>query len=75
MTALPKQKPIRLKGRTLHDLYQEVYTRDHGCCVKCNRWIEPGTPPHHIILKGRGGSDTEENLEMQCLICHDKAHN
>lgn len=71
----PRKKPIRLKGRKLIELYEAVYKRDHGLCVKCGKWIEPGTIPHHRILKSQGGSDIMDNLEMQCLKCHDKEHN
>lgn len=69
----PKAKPIRLKGKKLHDLYNAVYNRDKGLC-KCGKWIEPGTPPHHIVFRSQGGSDTMENLEMCCNDCHNKIH-
>jgi len=81
----PKKKPIRLKGKKLHDLYKRVYERDRGRCVKCGYPIPEGTIPHHIIHKSQGGEDTEENLEMLCEIkwdengnilpgCHRKEH-
>jgi len=60
----PKRKPIRLKGRALRRIYEAVYDRDGGCCVKCGAWIPRGTIPHHIIHKSQGGEDTMDNLEM-----------
>ena len=72
----PKHKAIRLKGKKLIALYEAVYERDGGICQKCKKnWIEPGTIPHHKILKSQGGEDTKENLEMRCLECHDVEHN
>jgi len=74
-TPVPKHKPLRLKGKPLRLLYEAVYERDGGRCVKCGRFIKPGTIPHHIIHKSQGGEDTMENLEMSCIYCHDEEHN
>jgi len=67
-------KPIRLKGEKLMNLYREVYKRDNGLCVKCGTFVEPGTIPHHIIFRSQGGSDTLDNLQTLCLVCHGWAH-
>ena len=79
-----KKKPIRLKGKKLHKLYQEVYERDQGLCQvlklengiykKCGKWVEPGTPPHHVVPRSQGGSDTAENLITICNECHYRKH-
>lgn len=75
MPADPKpDKPIRLQGKKKHDLYMEVWFRDKGCCVGCGKWVEPGTPPHHIKKKSQGGGDTEDNLVTICMECHSKHH-
>ena len=71
---LQKRKTLRLKGRKLIELYRAVYERDGGCCVYCGKWIEPGTIPHHKVKKSQGGSDTLDNLEMCCTVCHGKEH-
>ena len=70
----PKPKPIRLKGKRLHTLYNAVYKRDNGLCVDCGKWVEKGTPPHHIVFKSQGGSDTMDNLKTVCMDCHFKYH-
>lgn len=70
----PKHKPVRLKGKKLIALYRAAYERDGGHCVKCGRWIEPGTIPHHKRHKSQGGSDTMENLETLCMECHAGKH-
>lgn len=67
-------KPTRLKGKKLIALYRQVYERDNGCCVRCGRWIEEGTIPHHRKYKSQGGGDTLDNLEMLCMECHSKEH-
>ncbi len=69
-----KQMTIRLKGKAKIALYKAVYDRDGGCCVRCKRWIEPGSIPHHIIRKSQGGEDTMDNLETLCMECHYKEH-
>ena len=69
-----KHKPIRLKGKKKIDLYKQVYERDGGCCVKCGRYVPPGTIPHHKVFKSHGGDDTLENLELLCMDCHRRIH-
>ena len=71
---VPKPHVKRLEGKALKLLHEAVYKRDHGRC-KCGKWIEPGTPAHHIILKSQGGEDPMSNLEMKCTDCHDNEHN
>lgn len=70
---IPKHKPLRLKGQRLHQLYTKVYNRDNGLCG-CGKWVEPGTPPHHIIPRSQGGEDIEDNLITICFDCHDQIH-
>ena len=72
----PKHKPLRLKGKKLTDLYRQVYDRDDGTCQHpdCFKWIEPGTPPHHIVFKSQGGEDLISNLEMLCYKHHYAKH-
>ena len=65
---------IRLKGKKLHDLYNLVYDRDGGKCFICGKYIERGTPPHHIKYRSQGGEDVMENLVMLCNECHRKVH-
>jgi len=62
----PKVKTIRLKGKALHDLYEEVRQRDGELCIACGKWVEPGNPPHHIEPRGTGGQDVLENLVTVC---------
>ena len=71
MLSCPKNKPIRLKGKAYKKLQVEVLERDRFMCM-CGKYTE--SPPHHIIPRGRGGSDTADNLITLCDSCHRKAH-
>ena len=41
-------------------------------CFRCEQRM--GVHVHHTTFRSQGGSDTEDNLEMLCIICHDAAH-
>ena len=75
MIEIPKIRPTRLKGKKLHDLYESVIQRDNVTCQKCEeRDPLKLDPPHHIIYKSRGGSDTHANLILLCRDCHKWVH-
>ncbi len=73
---LPKDKPVRLKGKAMGDLRERVYKRDEGKCVWCghNVILERGhwwsMHLSHERSKGANGPDTEENTRCECLNCH-----
>ena len=71
----PKNKPVRLKGKKLTDLYKKVLERDNYTCQdKCCPGGFPIDPPHHIVFKSQGGGDTEDNLITYCRHCHGLRH-
>lgn len=72
---IPKIKRIRLKGKALSKLCEEVYNRDSGLCVYCSHYVEPGVKPHHEPLKSQGGQDRLEGMVMLCNKCHYLRHN
>lgn len=49
-----------------------VYKRDGYACVLCqdNRAIHL----HHFISRGKGGTDSEDNLVCLCPACHRVIH-
>jgi 5-methylcytosine-specific restriction endonuclease McrA len=71
-----KEIPIRLEGKSLEALRDECYERDNGCCQECGKWL----PRHgevlfrahmaHIKGRGRGGSDTIDNVRVLCAMHH-----
>jgi hypothetical protein len=50
----------------------EVYTRDGRACILCldARVVQL----HHVVPRGRGGSDAPQNLVCLCPACHRVAH-
>jgi len=67
---------IRLKGEALTALRRRVFERDGWKCCECGRGCSWATGHlAHIIGRGRGGSDTEENTRLLCGDCHHAEHN
>jgi 5-methylcytosine-specific restriction endonuclease McrA len=72
MPAAPKPKP-RIVDKTF---YSRVIERD-GCCLYGlihKDGCKGGLDPHHIVPRGRGGSDVLENGITLCRKHHDMAH-
>jgi 5-methylcytosine-specific restriction endonuclease McrA len=69
---------IRLKGPALTALRRNVLVRDGWRCQRCGVSISDALPDwhprkahmRHILGRGAGGSDTEENCEASCMSCH-----
>lgn len=72
----PKHPAIRLERTAMRQLQRAVLERDHNTCQVCGCHTE--APPHHVILRGRGGSDIASNLTALCgpaeNDCHDGFH-
>lgn len=69
-----------------HEMVEQVQIRSNGICENCGRWIGIITASncHHVISRGRGGSDILSNLICLCssfqffgkedLSCHTAEH-
>ena len=68
----PKPTTIRKGGRAYRQLQVLVLRRDNFTCQKCGRHTL--APPHHIIKRSQGGSDTMDNLVTLCMDCHEREH-
>jgi len=79
-----RRKKIRLSGSEMGKLRQDVFVRSEGQCEnsfaaraplsskRCATKIFWGTfHLAHIISRGRGGSDTPENVLATCPDCHE----
>jgi len=72
---LPTVPPVRKGyGRDWKKLSRLVRERDNWTCCVCG-WQAVGRDryfihAHHIVARGRGGSDTPDNLISLCLECH-----
>lgn len=43
------------------------------CCI-CRRFRPTKLQVHHIVERGQGGTDDEDNLIVTCLSCHTDVH-
>jgi len=43
------------------------------CCI-CRRFRPTKLQVHHIVERGQGGTDDEDNLIVACLSCHTDVH-
>ena len=68
----PKKKPVRLEGQAYKNLQFDVMLRDNWTCQICKEHTE--YPPHHIIYRSQGGSDTMENMVCLCGPLENNCH-
>ena len=75
---IQKNKPIRLNRTAYRKLQEKVLERDDYTCqlglCRERGYTLPIDPPHHIVYKSRGGSDTMDNLITLCHYCHSQVH-
>jgi len=71
MTPNPKKPPIRLSKKEYQALRLVIYTKQYGICKGCGFWFpENQFSLHHIVSRGAGGDDSEENVDGYCVGCH-----
>ena len=68
----PKTKQITLTGKAYEKLQHAVLERDNFKCQECGRYTL--APPHHVVFRSSGGSDTMENMVLLCIKCHAEKH-
>jgi 5-methylcytosine-specific restriction endonuclease McrA len=72
---LKANQPIRIKGKKLEALRRACFERDMYCCAECCRNVTWNTGHMaHIKARGRGGSDTLDNVRALCQRCHVQEH-
>lgn len=63
------------KSMTLsNEIREPVIERDQGQCGNCGTLVGDGGDVHHIVPRGKGGSDKLSNLRLLCRQCHDAIH-
>lgn len=64
-----KNKKVRLKGKALSKLNDDIHERDgHTCIIAgCGRFVLPGEKFHHEPC----GPDKEDRIECGVLLCFD----
>ena len=69
---IPKPEAHRLDPESYEKLRQAVLRRDGWRCQQCGRTTNLHV--HHILFRGRLGSDSMENLITLCALCHEGYH-
>lgn len=67
----PKALPVRLSRYKLRKLKRQVAERDGRQCACGSRFC---LSVHHIVKLSQGGSDTAENMILECVVCHGADH-
>jgi len=68
---------IRLDAAGMAQLRLAAFGRSQGFCemADCQKRVKWETGElDHIIARGRGGSDTLENVRFVCRTCHRRRH-
>ena len=69
---------LYLKGADMSNQRNLCCARDKGHCRKCKRECGVAGEVHHVLPRGKGGSDDLTNLEWRCGRfvgdCHTSAH-
>lgn len=68
-----KKKRVRLTGKPLVKLNNDINERDNSACVICGRYVSPEEKFHHEPC----GPDKEDRIECGvtlCGECHHKRH-
>lgn len=53
---------------------EQVIERDRGKCQNCCASVGQSGYMHHVVPRGKGGSDRLSNLVLLCRECHDAVH-
>jgi len=60
---------VSVKRRASATAFRKAVLERDAICRMCGQ--APSTDPHHILPRGRGGSDDPENGAGLCRPCHD----
>lgn len=69
-----KSKLIRLHGKELRFLVEQIFKRDNHECVVCGQWVESGVKPHHEPCGAGRKSDELGKMVVLCHQCHYERH-
>jgi 5-methylcytosine-specific restriction enzyme A len=63
----------RLRGRRAQARRLRLWSKDPHCahCRKLTDWPD-GFNADHIVPLHKDGEDEEKNMQVLCLVCHDK---
>lgn len=63
----------RLRGRKAQARRLRLWSKDPHC-AECNKLTNypDGFQADHIVPLFKGGKDEDKNMQVLCLLCHDK---
>lgn len=64
----------RANMQVQREIREQVIERDRGECQNCCASVGQSGDVHHIVPRGKGGSDKLSNLRLLCRQCHDAVH-
>ena len=70
---LLKERRVRLKGKDLKRLNQDIFERDNHKCVACGHWVEEGVTFHHEPTGAKKSDEINKGVVL-CGDCHFKRH-
>jgi Restriction endonuclease len=56
------------------EIREQIIERDRGKCGNCGTSVGQSGDVHHIVPRGKAGSDKLSNLRLLCRQCHDVIH-
>ncbi len=74
----PKDKRVRLKGKKLEDLNNEIFKRDNYCCIACKAkgkevCVSPLEKFHHEPCGAKKSDEINKGVVL-CMECHYERH-
>ena len=67
-----KQPRVKLDLEAYRKMHRQILERDAWRCQMCGRMQR--LQVHHLEIRSRCGSDSEENLITLCAECHAQMH-
>jgi 5-methylcytosine-specific restriction endonuclease McrA len=58
------------EGRYTASDLQEIFQRQHGCCIYCRKELGAKYHADHIVALARGGSNWPSNIQLLCPSCN-----
>lgn len=68
-----KNERVKLKGKKLEQLNQDIFDRDNSRCVVCGHFVSSAEKFHHEPC-GTKKSDEVEKGVVLCMECHFERH-